>query len=232
MGKPSAPGVCAGSRSTRRFSTPRSSSPWSQTRIHRHHRGYRTGQRAPHLGLHMTAHRATPPTGLLINHFKSFLTAPSESEMPDDTTLERTASNWPTSQRRARRHDGSIQRPGILLSEPPGCFSTRHWGIGWKASGRSDNKEGATSKARSARPSCRPSSQCSTTVGGPSWMACHSTPLRLRRRGRGFVPGSLVEPRVLRTTSRAHSVKGSARIQRPRPRRGHARSLDGMPAPS
>ena len=68
-------------------------------------------------GLHMTAN-ARAADGLLINHFKSFYGA-SESEMPDDATLERTAKQLADEVKRLREAPmmDPFNGPDILLPE-------------------------------------------------------------------------------------------------------------------
>ncbi|HEX7599702.1 MAG TPA: TldD/PmbA family protein, partial [Polyangia bacterium] len=73
-------------------------------------------------GLHLTAN-ARAADGLLINHFKSFYGA-SESEMPDDATLERTAKQLAeeVQQLRLAPMMDPFNGPAILLPEAAGVF--------------------------------------------------------------------------------------------------------------
>jgi predicted Zn-dependent protease len=98
-------------------------------------------------GLHMTAH-ARAADGLLINHFKSFYGA-SESEMPDDATLERTAKQLADEVKRLREAPmmDPFNGPAILLPEAAGVFF--HEALGHRLEGeRQNDNKGATFKGQ------------------------------------------------------------------------------------
>jgi TldD protein len=103
-------------------------------------------------GLHMTAN-ARAADGLLINHFKSFYGA-SESEMPDDATLERTAKQLAEEVKNLRAAPmlDPFNGPAILLPEAAGVFF--HEALGHRLEGelQNDNKEGATFKGQIGKP--------------------------------------------------------------------------------
>ena len=99
-------------------------------------------------GLHLTAN-ARAADGLLINHFKSFYGA-SESEMPDDAMLERTAKQLAEEVKslRAAPMLDPFNGPAILLPEAAGVFF--HEALGHRLEGerQNDTKEGATFKGQ------------------------------------------------------------------------------------
>jgi TldD protein len=91
--------------------------------------------------------------GLLVNHFKSFYGA-SETEMPDEEELHRTAAQLADEVKRlcAAPMLDPFNGPAILLPEAAGVFF--HEALGHRLEGerQNDNKEGATFKGQIGKP--------------------------------------------------------------------------------
>ena len=162
-------------------------------------------------GLHMTAN-ARAADGLLINHFKSFYGA-SESEMPDDATMERTAKQLAEELKNLRMAPmmDPFNGPAILLPEAAGVFF--HEALGHRLEGerQNDNKEGATFKGQIGKPILPP---FITVLDDPSTAKLDGVSLNghynFDDEGVASFPVTLVERGILRNYLKSRTpVKGS-----------------------
>jgi TldD protein len=175
-------------------------------------------------GLHMTAN-ARAADGLLINHFKSFYGA-SESEMPDDATLERTAKQLAEEVKslRAAPMLDPFNGPAILLPEAAGVFF--HEALGHRLEGerQNDNKEGATFKGQIGKPILPP---FITVLDDPTTLKLDGVSLNghydFDDEGVASFPVALVDHGVLRNYLKSRTpVKGAPQSN------GHGRAEGTM----